>query len=199
MALCALRFAHSEKRGNMKKIILSLLLAVMLAGIPPGRDHTAYAGALIIDLTMSSSTAAATGDETSGDTIYQVSTTSGTYTTGLAAGDTVIPNLTNYGTTYSIQLDDITLGNGLAADDTNSEVTSVLVIQFSNINDGDHWVSWGGASEYVVSPSGVSLGGTSLYALQFDPGMFEYMRVLQRNSASAHTPFATAPVRIILK
>jgi len=136
-----------------------------------------HAGALIIDWTTSTTTTA------SGDTIFQVASTSGTYTTGIAAGDTVVPNLTNFGRTVSAQVNSLGFGGGMTYA-LMGGVTFELVAQFSNINDAAHW---SGASEYVVNPGGAAVSGNSLYATSFDPGMFEYMRLLLRHGYTAGT------------
>ena len=169
----------------MKRIFLAALLAVMLA-LP----FQAHAGALIVNLTTSSSLTP------SGDTIFQVSTTSGTYTTSLEAGDTVIPNLSNYDTVYSIQVNSLGFGGGLTYAEMGG-VTYEIVAQFSNVDDSAHWT---GASEYVVNVGGTAVSGNSLYAYSFsDAGMFEYMRFLLRQDLSAASPFGTVTSRAVFK
>lgn len=168
----------------MKKIFLTVLLAFMLA-LP----FQAHAGALVVDLTTSSSTT------TSGDTIFQVSTTSGTYTTDLAAGDTVIPNLTNYSTTVTVQVDSLTFGNSLTYAEMGG-VTFEVVAQLTAINDSTHL---SGASEVVLNPGGTAVSGNSLYQLSAALAMTENMRFLLRQDLSSVSPIASANIRALFK
>lgn len=171
---------------NMKKFKL-LFIAVLIGILAP---FNAIAGTLVIDWTTGTDTTA------SGDTIFQVASTSGTYTTGIATGDTVIPNLSNYGSTFSAQINSLGFGPGMTAA-LMSGATYEIVAQFSNINDAAHWT---GASEYVLNPGGTAANsGTSLIAKSSDPGVFEYMRLLLREALGAVSPYGTVTARTIHK
>jgi len=169
----------------MRKLILAMVFALMLTVPAPG-----LAGTLILDMTMSTTMTSSSG----GASIFAVSTLSGTYVTGLAADDTVIPDLTNYDGSYSIQVNDITVQGDAGGD--NSGATFEVVAQFTNLNDSD---AWAGASEYQVV-CGVTLGsGATIYVYDISgPTTAEYMRVALRSS-SGITHYSAGTARLIVK
>jgi len=168
----------------MKRFLKSVAILVVFLLAVAGQ---AAAGTLVIDWTTSTSTT------TSGDTIFQISAISGTYSPDIKVGDMVIPNLSNYTGVYSVQPISIGFGTGLTYA-TMGGVTFQFVAQFSNVNDATHW---SGATEYVLNPVGTAVSGASLYVL---PGIgadkgFDFMRLLLREALRAVSPFGTFTVR----
>lgn len=171
------------------KRFLKLAAILALLALP----CTALAGTLVIDWTIGTGSSTTT----SGDTIFQVASTAGTYTTSIAAGDTVVPNLSNFIGTYSVQPISPGFGAGMTYA-TMGGVTFEIVAQFSNVNDATHW---SGASEVVLNPGGTAVSGNSLYVLAgqaADKG-FEYMRLLLRHALHAVSPFGTFTLRSVHK
>lgn len=169
------------------KRFLKLAAILALLALP----CQAGASALVIDWTTGST------KTTSGDTIFQVSATSGTYTTGIAAGDTVISNLSNFTGVYSVQPNTIAFGDSLTYSAMGG-VTYEIVAQFSNVNDATHWA---GASTYVLNPGGTAISGNSLYVIAgraADEG-YDFMRLLLRQALSGVSPIREMILRSVHK
>jgi len=171
----------------MKKIFLTVLLTIALA-LP----FQAHAGALIVDMqTATSATTTVATSAASGDSLFQISAISGTYTTNLKATDTVIPNLSNYERVYSIQVNDIAFADGYPESDNNSGATFEIILEISNLNDSD---AWSGASP-IVLPA-VTMSGNSTYVQSGTLPACEYVRAKMRTGV---TPVGRGTVRMVLK
>ena len=166
---------------KFKTIFIAVLMAILV-------PFTAHAGALILDLENAGSGVTTTA---SGDSVFQISAISGTYTTGLAVGDTIIPNLSNMARTYAIQVGGVAFAAGYPHTDNNSGATYEIYAEISNYAD------MSGASKIALCSGGVALNSSaSPYVLSGTLPAAEFVRF---GMTTGVTPVGRVTARGVLK
>uniref|UniRef100_A0A6M3ISH8 Uncharacterized protein n=1 Tax=viral metagenome TaxID=1070528 RepID=A0A6M3ISH8_9ZZZZ len=175
----------------MKKIILIGVMLFALFNLQSTIDnHQSHAGSLILDLQTATS---GTTTVASGDSIFQISALSGTYTTSLAVTNTVIPNMSNYSREYAVQINDIAFAIGYPESDSNSGTTIEIFAEISNLNDDD---AWSGASKVVIFSGGVAMSGNSTYVQSGTLPACDYVRW---GMTTGVTPVGRGTARVVMK